>query len=283
MSKEGKHHYIPIFYLKQWAGESGRLCEYSRPYDTVKPRLVHPDGTGFVHGLYRVSGLPFEESQYVEQRFMQYVDNKAAIALKALIDPTVRDEDLTWDMKIHWAMFIYGLVLRSPTHMAKVQKSIAAKKPMIVDRVRIDRDGKSLPDQPAVPLRAPYAAPEMLPNMFASRPLIQGINKMEWITVHVNEGKHSILTSDRPIIMSNDLARPNDFLLIPLSPSILFIAANSKKMVKRLKDMDINKLVVSVNDRVSKQAIDYVYGVDNRHLLFVSRRLGKRWKSTPLG
>jgi len=195
----------------------------------------------------------------------------------------VRDTDLTWDMKIHWAMFLYGLVLRSPTHMAKIQKSVAAKKPVIVDRVRIDRDGKLLLDQPAVPLRAPYAAPEMLPEMFKSKLLIQGINKMEWFTVHIHGGKHSILTSDRPIVMSNGLARPNDFLLLPLSPATLFIAANSKKMMKRLQEMDLNKLVISVNDRVSKQAINYVYGVDNRHLLFVSRRLGKRWKSTPLG
>jgi hypothetical protein len=54
-------------------------------------------------------------------------------------------------------------------------------------------------------------------------------------------------------------------------------------MARKLKEMDIEKLIVSVNDRVATQAMSFVYGVDERHLLFVSRRLGKRWKSTPLG
>jgi hypothetical protein len=37
MSKQGRHHYIPIFYLKQWARDDGMLCEFSKPYDSVKP------------------------------------------------------------------------------------------------------------------------------------------------------------------------------------------------------------------------------------------------------
>ena len=34
-----KHHYLPVFYLKQWAGKDGRLCEFSRPYKNVKPKF----------------------------------------------------------------------------------------------------------------------------------------------------------------------------------------------------------------------------------------------------
>jgi hypothetical protein len=31
-----KHHYIPVFYLKQWTNRDGILCEYSRKYKEVK-------------------------------------------------------------------------------------------------------------------------------------------------------------------------------------------------------------------------------------------------------
>jgi Protein of unknown function (DUF4238) len=58
MSKEGKHHYIPVFYLKQWAGADGRICEFSRPYDRVKARRVFPDATAYVHGLNKIWGIP---------------------------------------------------------------------------------------------------------------------------------------------------------------------------------------------------------------------------------
>jgi hypothetical protein len=61
MSKEGRHHYIPIFYLKQWAGDDKRICEFGRPYDRAKPRRVHPAGTGYMDGLNTVEGqgVPF--------------------------------------------------------------------------------------------------------------------------------------------------------------------------------------------------------------------------------
>ena len=47
-----KHHYIPKFYLKQWAGPDGRLCEFAQRYKGVEARPTYPDGTGYVRGLY---------------------------------------------------------------------------------------------------------------------------------------------------------------------------------------------------------------------------------------
>jgi hypothetical protein len=58
--KDQKHHYIPEFYLKQWAGPDGRLCEFSRPYKRVLPRMTHPGGTGFSRGRFLKPLLTFE-------------------------------------------------------------------------------------------------------------------------------------------------------------------------------------------------------------------------------
>jgi hypothetical protein len=60
MSSEPKHHYIPVFYLKQWAQTDGQICEFSRPYKEVKPRRTYPDGTGYVRGLYTFRELSAE-------------------------------------------------------------------------------------------------------------------------------------------------------------------------------------------------------------------------------
>jgi hypothetical protein len=44
--KGDKHHFIPVFYTKEWGGPDGRVCEYSRPYDVVKPNCrLCPRGT----------------------------------------------------------------------------------------------------------------------------------------------------------------------------------------------------------------------------------------------
>jgi hypothetical protein len=81
-----KHHYIPAFYLKQWAGTDGRLCEMSGPYDVVKPKQVHPDGTGYARGLYTLQGLPPEAANVVETRFLKDADNLGAVALRAFVE-----------------------------------------------------------------------------------------------------------------------------------------------------------------------------------------------------
>ncbi|RWO35013.1 MAG: DUF4238 domain-containing protein [Mesorhizobium sp.] len=81
-----KHHYIPVFYLKRWAGEDGRLCEFSRPYDhRVKPRRTHPAGTGYEENLYSMQGFEPELAQQIEERFFKFTDSLAADALDRLV------------------------------------------------------------------------------------------------------------------------------------------------------------------------------------------------------
>jgi hypothetical protein len=60
MSKEPKHHYLPRFYLEQWADDRKRLIEYSRqgPGNFVKARPTSPRGTGYVRGLNTIPGGP---------------------------------------------------------------------------------------------------------------------------------------------------------------------------------------------------------------------------------
>jgi Protein of unknown function (DUF4238) len=51
-----KHHYIPVFYLREWVDSKNRLMEFSRPTrKEVKARDTAPTGTGYVRGLYRMT------------------------------------------------------------------------------------------------------------------------------------------------------------------------------------------------------------------------------------
>jgi hypothetical protein len=83
--KGTKHHYIPVFYLKQWAGTDGRICEFSRPHREVKPRRVHPDGTAYVRGLYTVPGIAPHLAEYIERRFLLKSDSAASDALRFML------------------------------------------------------------------------------------------------------------------------------------------------------------------------------------------------------
>ena len=121
MSKEGRHHYIPIFYLKQWARDNkGRLCEFSEPYDRVKPRMTHPRGTGYVDGLNTVEGLPPAEARFLEDVFFQIADDAAAQALKMLLSPS--PWNFTTKMRSGWSRFIMSLMVRNPESVQKYKE-----------------------------------------------------------------------------------------------------------------------------------------------------------------
>jgi len=70
---EQKHHYIPEFYLKQWAGADGRLVEFCRRHqkgkDVVVARHTYPGGTGYKRGLYSIRGVPDDIKDVLENKF----------------------------------------------------------------------------------------------------------------------------------------------------------------------------------------------------------------------
>jgi hypothetical protein len=69
--KGQKHHHIPVFYLKQWMGTKNTVCEFSRPYDRVKTRSPHPDGTGYVRGLYAIDDPDANVVNAIEDMFLK--------------------------------------------------------------------------------------------------------------------------------------------------------------------------------------------------------------------
>jgi hypothetical protein len=117
-----KHHYIPVFYLRQWTGLDGRLCEYSRPYDTVRPKRVHPDGTGYVRGLYAIDGLPPETANVIETKFLKPADGLASDALRAFIDdqPFAKPAQ----MRTSWSRFVMSLMLRYPESIDEMKRQL---------------------------------------------------------------------------------------------------------------------------------------------------------------
>ena len=56
MSDPEKHHYLPVFYLKQWAALDGRGIGCYPPKREVIARPIAPKNTGYEHGLYSLDG-----------------------------------------------------------------------------------------------------------------------------------------------------------------------------------------------------------------------------------
>lgn len=279
MSEPTRHHYIPVFYLKHWTGGDGRLCEYSRPHMETRVRRKHPAATGYVDNLYTVPGLRMEQAQFVEKQFMQTVDSGAAEAMTAMLKQTelVADNEPDWMRIIYWARFIYSLSLRNPEQIRVVQRSLDEGS-FSVTAATSEEIQRAKETKSKIRVRK-LAAPAqfLLPNLIDSEPAIRAIaDNMMWFTYHVGVAKHSVLTSDRPVIMTKGLDGPNAHLAMPISPTAIFFAVRSERSLKRINAMDADELIAKVNTGVAMQAIKYVYGRDDSQLRFVENRLGKK-------
>jgi Protein of unknown function (DUF4238) len=58
MSAPRDHHFIPVFFLKQWVAENGKLVEYTIKHDKLIAKPVGPRSTGFEIDLYAFDELP---------------------------------------------------------------------------------------------------------------------------------------------------------------------------------------------------------------------------------
>jgi hypothetical protein len=84
------------------------------------------------------------------------------------------------------------------------------------------------------------------------------LNQMRWSTVTFKNPKHALLTSDRPIIMTNGLVKSRDHLAIPIGPLALFVATNTEESDSIIRNINPRELMQQVNDRVASQARRFV-------------------------
>ena len=115
-----KHHFIPAFYLAEWVGADGRVCQMKqvRP-GTVAPIRKHPEATGFEPNLYRVEGLPPELEQAVEKEFMRPLDTEASNAMRKIVkaDPRVWNDR----ERSAWTRFTLSLLYRHPDRVRELK------------------------------------------------------------------------------------------------------------------------------------------------------------------
>ena len=289
MSQEPKHHYLPVFYLKQWARDEGRLCEFTKPRDRIKLRKTYPQATAYIRGLNTVEGLPQAERRFLEDVFFQIADAGAAQVLQIFLQPP--PWSLTANEKSAWSRFIMSLMVRNPESFEKYTSVAAA----IFQDVRANIEATYAKERGASdpPTYAEYAAlhgpnpagrtiVQVIQTLADNKELGRNINSMRWTVLFDPRPKFELLTSDRPWLTTNGIGHPNGELLIPISPFHLFVATNNTETEMKVRAVwKSGQATAVVNDRVVSQARKYVYGTNDKQLSFVAKRLGLEYKADP--
>jgi hypothetical protein len=121
----------------------------------------------------------------------------------------------------------------------------------------------------------------LIQRLMDNRPLGKHLNGLVWKVVPL-ESAYTLLTSDRPLVMTNGLAKPTGHLALAIGPRKLFIAANTPETASTIATLQHDDLVGQMNDLVCKQARRYVFAIDDRQRTFIDKRLGLKWRSTPI-
>ncbi|MGL9621445.1 DUF4238 domain-containing protein [Bradyrhizobium sp. U531] len=278
MSAPSKHHYIPVFYLRQWT-TNGFLCEMRRVQDKVVVHSKAPDGTGWKKDLYKVEGVAPEFTQHFERAFMHMVDTGAAQAMRSItggnIDLPVRERDA-------WIRFLLSLLFRNPEAVAEIQGQVLTLHRESRQRLRENYDELRHPDFPATleefdartdPNAGAIAASNFLQQLMNLEGIANRLVRMRWGRLELWGSRHTLLTSDRPVCLPMRFKKGSIAFLLPISPRIAFTAAEDDSALEALARGDHTEMAFQINRQVVSQARQYVWALDDRALAFVRKHI----------
>jgi len=279
-----KHHYVPAFYLKQWAGESGKLCQHRRlASGKVVPNRKHPDATGYKTNLYKIEGLPEELAHEVELQFMRLLDTGAHATLQTMLDGTF-NRFATSASRSVWTQFLLSLKFRNPDavallkrHLRDVWNAGRAKLKENYHSVRAPTD--PLTFESYVALSPPHEqhkiALDFLKMIIDNDHLGPMIFDLHWSVLRLDRSDISLLTSDRPLILPDGLQRHDSYIALPIGPKTLFVAGRGPAWANRLGSLSPTRVVKEMNYFVVAQAREFVWGTDDRQLPFIQKHIGE--------
>lgn len=276
------HHYVPTFYLRRWAGSDGRICEFSRPYREVKPYRKMPEAAGFKRDLYTVPGMEPGMQSVLEDVVFKRIDQHANDALVFMLANSDGTADMPPKLRSGWSRFLMSLMHRGPEQLAALKErcrttmadQLAEVEPTYAERRRPSDPETYAEMRAAIEDDVENKAWAMVLESAIDNPRVGTfINAMQWSIVTVRNPERSMLTSDRPLHMTNGLDHPEAYIILPVGPAEIFVAVNSPEMVGRLSETEPRGLVKDINAKVVGQAVQYVYDTDDAQLQFVENRL----------
>jgi hypothetical protein len=253
--------------------------------------MCHPAGSGYQPGLYTIRDVPPTVANHTENVFLAETDTGASEALRMLLSP----EPYVWTSgpRSAWTRFLMSLMHRTPERVAFLKAKVEQEYPKLLAEFRANYGALRRPGDPETfdeyearmaPNPSGRASAVLLQMLINSEFVGTHLNQMQWHVVTFSNAPEPLLTSDRPIIMTNGIDKhvPNAHIALPISPYHLFVAVNDNQVLHTLQAMDPSVALHNVNDKVALQARKYVYGRDESQLAFVGPRLGQRLPSTPL-
>jgi hypothetical protein len=278
MNRPRKHHYIPAFYLQQWAGADGNVCQFMKIAERVARNRKHPNATGYQVDLYRIEGLPPENAQIFEEKFMHYLDTDAYRALVKITDDEV--SHLNAKERSAWVRFLLGFLFRTPEAIALIKAKVLGIWDDAIEALEAKYAEQRKPGDPptltekaaAEGVAMPHInAAQFVQNLIDNQRLGPFIFEMNWGVVWLPNSDRTLLTSDRPVNRPYGLKDENAFIALPIAPRKLFVACNKRALFAELNRANQNEIVRLMNVNTVTRARKFVWGLSDDQHKYVQR------------
>src|SRR5262249_37706654 len=192
-----------------------------------------PRASGFERDLYRTVGVPDE--QYVEKNFMSPLDNDAARTLQKILS----GDGAEWSgaERTAWTTFILSLFFRNPENVTIIKDHVRDMWEHGIAALEANYAERRLPTHPETfdgymaltnPAAAEIGASNLLMEIIANERVGPTIFDLHWTGHVLKNSKFQLLTSARPIIMPLGLGDPRAYIVLPVSPTVVFMAARDR-------------------------------------------------------
>ena len=283
------HHYLPVFYLSRWVGTDQRVCRFNRPYgERVNAKRVVPKGTAYEKHLYSIRQPHGPPAPDMEKDFMSRMDSEAAEALQCLEDGLPEKK---WGSRLRsaWSRFVWAQSIRTPSEIEQLKSSVKEAWSSAIPNLQESYSQRRHVDAPESvdeylagldPSSEDSFALSIARRSMDHSAIGQIINNMHWKVLEFEEFGIPLLTSDRPVWMTTTLSESDAFIMMPISPNRLFVAARDTSTMIRLTSQNRRAQAKIVNKLTVQHAVKFVFGADDRMKEFVQKYFATRRHST---
>jgi len=278
-----KHHYVPVFLQRAWAGASpDRKVEVFRlDLDGIPSSRRCPKYTGYEEDLWalskdQVAGM---SCQALEKLLFSRIDNDAAIVRRKLEEQGLRV--LTSDDRENWARFLMSLRLRQPD-LVRTLKDESAEQLRTVLGEQPEQYEKlaGCDDPPSLVEWTEKKYPGLIENFglsfFAELGDIPEVGislmRMKWWIWDFSATPHDLVLADNPCIFTSGITDPNLIVALPISPKKAFLAIQTGRVSESLRRQNRKTLVQRINESSVLQACVRIYARDKSPARFIRNR-----------
>jgi len=267
------HHFIAQFLLRAWRRADRKVPCYRRCADgRLREKDLSPKSFGFEEWLYETTGLPPQHAQQMEQKFFEPLHTRASSSHRLLVDG--QTSDLTDEMTQDWIRFIMSIWFRSPLDVRGLREIVKAfADPELRRRHLGMEETDELPDVAYHQLQM-----EAIRLGIDDAERAQALLSMRLCTIGLDEA-HPLMVSDWPMETAKDLpflGDPGSYILMPVSPHRLFVAAPSDTFVHALLEIPQAELVARLNIAIVSQARHFVGYSREEDLPFIKAHFASR-------